>query len=79
MLLVKEPVRIRKARRVKPGTVVEPEPKLESVFETPARNASHSDAGGKVVKEEPVVAKEVEEVKKVDLKDIDQQLDEILG
>ena len=74
MLLVKEPVRIRKARRVKPGTVVETEPKLESVFETKTEVKS--------AEEEPTPAKEPEVVKekdKVDLKDIDQQLDEILG
>ena len=86
MLLVKEPVRIRKARRVKPGTVVEPEPKLESVFETKTP-ASVEDSGvAKEVEKMEEVKEEKEEkpVKekekdKVDLKDIDQQLDEILG
>jgi len=69
ILLIKEPIRIRKARRVKPGTVAEAEPKLESVFET------KTDA-----KPESETAEETEKEKeKVDLKDIDQQLDEILG
>lgn len=73
MLLIKEPARIRKARRVKPGTAVETEPKLESVFET-KREIEPEEEPTPATK--PEVTKEKE---KVDLKDIDQQLDEILG
>ena len=81
MLLTKEPVRIRKARRVKPGTVVEAEPKLESVFETKTEVKPEVEAVKEVekVEEEKPVKEKEKDKDKVDLKDIDQQLDEILG
>ena len=84
MLLIKEPLRIRKARRVKPGTVVETEPKLESVFETKAEVKPEAEVKEPAPVEESGAEKEEKPVKekdkdKVDLKDIDQQLDEILG
>lgn len=63
LVIIKEPARKRKERRVKSETVgAEPKAEINSE-EKSAHDASHSDAGGE----------------KVELKDIEQKLDEILG
>ena len=64
MIIIKEPVRIRKERRTK----IKP----ESIFEIEKPEA-------KTEKEEPSLTKASEGKQKVELKDIEQKLDELLG
>ncbi len=80
MLIIKEAAELRRKMRTRTKTapVIEIESKPE-VEEKPAHTASHSDAG---IEEEPVITKKPkdhESKPKVDLKDIEHELDEILG
>ncbi len=68
-IVIKKPIKIQKERRVKKRVLAEPEKtgifslEQNSAQEKPARNASHSDAGGE----------------KIELEDIEKKLEEILG
>ena len=64
MVMIKEPIKIRKERRSRATPVLEIEQKIEEPAFT---------------EEKPASAKPTIEKEKVELKDIDQQLEEILG
>ena len=68
MLIIKEPVRIRKERRTKPAPIIEAEQKIDLLQQTGNKEIS-----------EPVSTKTAAGKEKVELKDIEQKLDEILG
>jgi small subunit ribosomal protein S6 len=68
MLIIKEPARIRRERRGKRETIV-PEIKIEHKTETVENKAEETEAPAQKTVEKP----------KVELKDIEQKLDELLG
>ena len=72
MVIIKEPIKIRKERRSRVAPILEVEQKIEE----PAFTKENLDVAEE---EKPAGTKPTIEKEKVELKDIDQQLEEILG